>query len=516
MFKIVIVILLFINMIMSQAFPQENTTNTVVCMYKLSIPPGAELNHIREAIKDLIISRLTYNLPEIKIYFDNNIIKEYLREPEKILEADKVQLLQIRRETGFDGLIFGDVEQPQNDLIISIHFVDFSSGHLYSTGKLQGSFGSTLIKQIEEKIDLFSSSLKSYYNCIVDVTSEPTEAEVLINGIKVGNTPLRDLDVRYGQATIEIKKQDYIPYRENIELKPGQKLIIHTLLNKYSLTATSDPDNVNVLMNGQVIGVTPIKDMVIDQPQFTIEFTKNGFTPYKELISLSPGQQAYIHAGLYDLLSYRVKNKKSVWEIDAHNFCLNQTLNIQSLDKINVNAFPVSNFKYYAKFNRFTAGFGLGVGYINASNYFETFLGPKEGYEEFTVETFRGSVFAQYNIIEKPNKLELYLGTFSGFSSTTASLSYPTYYYYEPYVTSDYNELKKLSPLLGGEIGINTYISRIVKVSISAGSYYAGEVEYPVKRASYWGVATYEHEKISIRPFYIGLSITLSIMPSLF
>ncbi len=515
MFKITIITFIFFNIFLSQSFPQEVISNTVICLYELSIPPASNLDFMKSAIKDLIINRLTYTLPEIRIHFDNDIIKEYLKEPEKILNADKVQLLQIRRETGFDGLIFGDIDQQQNDLIINLYFLDLSSGFIYSTGKLQGSFGSTLIKQIEEKIDLFSNSLKSYYNCVLDITSEPADAEVWINSVKAGNTPLTDFNVRYGQASLEIKKQNYIPYKTNVELRPGQRFMIHALLNKYSLSATSNPDNAYVLVNGQVMGTTPIKDIPIDQPDFTIEFAKNGFAGYKESISLTPGQQAYVHASLYDLLNYNIKNRNSIWEISAHNFCLNQTLNIQDLSKINVSAFPVSNFKYYAKFNRFSTGFGLGVGYINAANYFETFLGPKEGYEEFTVEIIRGSVFAQYNIIERLNKLEVYLATFTGFSSTTSNISYPTYYYYETYVPSDYTEIKKLNPLLGGEFGINTYISRVVKISVSAGSYYAGDLEYAVKKASYWGTAKYERERITLRPFYIGLSVTLSIWPSL-
>lgn len=514
MIKLAIIVLVFLNIFLNQAVPQESVPDTVICLYKLNVPPGANLNHIKEAIKDLIINRLTYTLPEVRIYFDNDIIKEYLKDPEKILNADKVQLLQIRRETGFDGLIFGYIDQQQNDLIIELYFMDFSLGRSYATGKLQGSFGSSLIKQIEEKIDLFSSSLKSYYNCTIDITSEPS-SEVWINGVKIGNTPLTDFNVRYGQTLLEIKKQGYIPYKTNVELKPGQKLMIHALLSKYSITATSDPDNAYVSINNQIIGTTPIEDMAIDQPQFTIEITKNGFAPYKKSISLTSGQQAYIHANLYDLLNYNIKNKSSVWEIDAHNFYLNQTLNIQSLSKINVDAFPISNFQYSAKFNRFSAGFGFGVGYINAASYFETFLGPKEGYEEFTVEILRGSVFAQYNIIEKLNKLEVYLAAFTGFSSTTSNLSYPTYYYYETYIPSDYTEIKKLNPLLGGECGINTYISRVVKISISAGSYYAGELEYAVKKASYWGAAKHERKKIILRPFYVGISVALSISPSL-
>ena len=63
--------------------------------------------------------------------------------------ADKVQLLQISRETGFDGLIFGKLEEKAGILSLILHLVDFSSGRIYFTGEFQDGFGSALLEKLD-------------------------------------------------------------------------------------------------------------------------------------------------------------------------------------------------------------------------------------------------------------------------------------------------------------------------------------------------------------------------------
>lgn len=197
-----------------------------ICLRDFDTPPDVNLDYVVKGINRTIINRLS-QFSEIKAYPAEG---KYFNEPEKILESDKVQLLPIRRETGFDGLIFGKVENSDAGLRVTMHLVDFSSGRIYFSGTFEGSFGSMLLSKLEEKIALYADALISYYDCILDVTSEPIGAEVWVNGGNAGLTPISKLDVKDGKTMIQVKKKGYAPYETEIELKSGQKGSIHAVL----------------------------------------------------------------------------------------------------------------------------------------------------------------------------------------------------------------------------------------------------------------------------------------------
>ena len=107
---------------------------------------------------------------------------------------DKVQLLQIRRQTGFDGLVAGSLEQAEadQDIFIKLYLVDFSSGRIYFNDQFEGKFGSSLLEDVEEQVRAFASTLIHYYDSTITITSEPANADVNINGNNPCTTAIND------------------------------------------------------------------------------------------------------------------------------------------------------------------------------------------------------------------------------------------------------------------------------------------------------------------------------------
>jgi len=506
MTKLIGIVLLIWVVSPHQILAQEkDNAKVAICLRDLDMPAGTDLTYIVKGINATIMNRLA-QFPSVVVYSGKSAPGEYFKEPGKILAADKVQLLQIRRETGFDGLIFGKLEEKEGELLLALHLVDFSSGRIYFTGEFQGIFGSSLLSQLEEKITLYADALIRYYSCVLAVTSEPADAEVWVDNEKAGVTPIDKLDVKDGKIQIQVKMQGYMPFETQIELQAGQKALVHAQLYKYSLTATSQPSGADIYLNGQMMGITPVTDLSVERPNFTVKFAKKGFAPYSQTISLRPGEQAHVHAELYDLLIDHFRNKKSPWEIDSHNFSYLQTMEIQNLEDIEVDHFPFSNLRYYAKLGRFAAGFGMGWSALDASQHFDTFLETDEGYEPFTISILKGTAFSQYNIVEKINWLELYLGVHAGFSLAMSKQSH---------APIDLSKLQKVSPVVGGEIGANFYLAKSLKLSAVVGGYYAGKIKYAEKEASYWGQAEYKQRTVKLHPFYVGLSLTYSLWPAL-
>jgi len=474
----------------------------------LDTPSKADLGYVVRGINRTILNQLAL-FPNIVVYPSEGPRGEYFTDTTDMLSLDKVQLLRIRRETGFDGLIYGQFEEQEAQLSLTIHLVDFSSGRIYFTGTLQGKFGSELLRQLETKISAYANALLHYYSCSLKITSEPTGAEVWVDDEKVGVTPIDKLDVKDGQTKVQVKKQGHAPFETQVDLKAGQKTALHVQLHKlhkYSLTATSVPSGANVYLNDREIGITPMTGIILEQPEFTVKFVKEGFASRTETVSLRPGEQAYIHSELYDLLIDHLRKKKSRLTIDSHNFSLVQTMNFQNLKEIEIESFPLTNFRYYAKMGRWQTGVNLGWGVLSASQHFDTFMGIKEGYERFTINVSQNTAFGQYNIIERLSRLDCYVGVHGGFMVATAD---------QPYAPDDVSALRKVNPVVGGEIGANFYLFRSLKLSTLIGMYYAGQIEYARKEASYWGQAIHESQKLKLYPFYAGLSLTYSLWPAI-
>ncbi|MDQ1329130.1 MAG: hypothetical protein QG641_2419 [Candidatus Poribacteria bacterium] len=493
--------LLLIFMLASLAMAQDMENSKIaISLSDLATPPASDISHIVKAFRETIINSLS-QFPNVIIHPTETVLEEYTKNPEILLTADKVKLLRIKRETGLDGLIFGSLEEKENKLMLTIHLVDFSSGRIFFSDTFEDSFGSSLLTKVEDKITAYVNSLMIYYNRTLTVISDPDGAEVWINGQEAGVTPVNNFIVKDRQVQIQIKKQGYVPYETSIELDTGQKVLVNAQLYKYSLTVKSQPLQANVLVNGQVVGITPIDDLVLEKPEFTVDVIMKGYKPFSQSLSLDPGQKAYIYAELYDVLADRILKRDSLWRIDYHEVGFLQNLGFQNMKEIDVESFSISNFQYCAKFGRFSAGFGTGFGILKASQNFDTFIGAGEGYEAFDIDIVKGKLFARYNIFEIANMLGLYLGASTGFMSVN-SKNYDA--------QTDLVKLRKVNPLIGGEFGVDFYVLSPFKLTIMGGYDYGGEIEYAKKKATYWGESEYKREILKLQPFYVGVSIMLS------
>ena len=501
MIKLTALILIILIMPLSQTFAQDmKSPKVAISLSDLATPPAMDISHIVKAFKATITNRLS-QFPNVIIHPTEIALEEYARKPKILLNADKVKLIRIKRETGLDGLIFGSLEEKEDKLILTIHFIDFSSGKVFFSGTFEDSFGSSLLSKVEEKVSAYVNSLISYYDRTLTVISDPDGAEIWIDGQKIGVTPAYNILVKDRLIQIQIKKQGYIPYETSVELDTGQKELVSVQLYKYSLTITSQPLQASVSVNGQIVGLTPIENLALEKPEFTVEVARRGYKSFSQSISLKPGQQAYIHAELYDVLADRFLNKESSWKIDYHEVGFVQSLDFQNMKEIDVESFPISNFQYCAKFGRLSAGIRLGFGILKTSQNFDTFMGADEGYESFDINVAKGRLFARYNILEIANMLGLYLGASTGFMSVNSkNYDAPT----------DLVELRKANPLIGGEFGVDLYVLNPFKLTIMGGYDYGGKIEYAKKKATYWGEPEYKREILKLQPFYVGAGITLS------
>ena len=161
---------------------------------------------------------------------------------------------------------------------------------------------------IEAKLEVKPFSL--------NVKSSPPEVDVLINGIKIGKTPLKKLfDEADGKSnTVILRKKGYEDYQEMIIFNPGEKKKLLIKLNdkakglkqskvkyedKVTFKITSTPSDADVLIDGKKIGNTPFeKPLVADGDTKTIIVSKAGFKDHIEQFEFISGGSKSIEAKL--------------------------------------------------------------------------------------------------------------------------------------------------------------------------------------------------------------------------
>jgi len=94
-----------------------------------------------------------------------------------------------------------------------------------------------------------SARLKPIKPAFIEITSEPPDAEVMLDGAKVGRSPIT-VETIPGTHEIVIQKTNYIPWKGTVEAPPGQTLKVagemeHRSIATYLKMLEDDPCNVS-------------------------------------------------------------------------------------------------------------------------------------------------------------------------------------------------------------------------------------------------------------------------------
>ena len=115
----------------------------------------------------------------------------------------------------------------------------------------------------------------------LSITSSPERAEVFINGISQGETPIRVGGLAAGDYMVELHKEGYTRTYKSISLLEGQEMELDIKLNKITglLLVDSNPQGADIIMDGVSKGSTP--QLLTDLPMgsYQIEFRSSTLLP---------------------------------------------------------------------------------------------------------------------------------------------------------------------------------------------------------------------------------------------
>lgn len=133
------------------------------------------------------------------------------------------------------------------------------------------------------------------------VNSQPAGAEVLINGQSIGTTPL-SINLNAGNYSVELRRPGYNNLRTTASIQAGRTVTLSPTMvltppPQGTLRVNSNPSGSQVLINGRVVGNTPLT-IKLNSGSYAVEIRRSGFTTYKSTIVVSTGASVRLDATL--------------------------------------------------------------------------------------------------------------------------------------------------------------------------------------------------------------------------
>ena len=136
----------------------------------------------------------------------------------------------------------------------------------------------------------------------LNITSFPSGAEVYVDSLFLGRTPLDVDTIAVGKHVILLQKKDYWSFRKSVQVESGQIVAINaTLKGLGAIKIISDPENASVFLDGNFIGETPFDFVNIEVGEHALSLQKQGFRENRSLFVVVKGEETVISKELFPL-----------------------------------------------------------------------------------------------------------------------------------------------------------------------------------------------------------------------
>src|SRR5947209_12362851 len=152
-------------------------------------------------------------------------------------------------------------------------------------------------EQIEEQRGETTTKSFAFVSALTNVTSEPSGAEILVDGTSRGRTPLRmDLTARPHELVAHF--EGWPDEQQRIEIGPEHENKVHFVFANGSVKITSAPGGATVRANGRELGQTPLVIEEVKPGDVTYELRLSGYNPTTVTGKVDPQQQTFLAARL--------------------------------------------------------------------------------------------------------------------------------------------------------------------------------------------------------------------------
>jgi hypothetical protein len=134
---------------------------------------------------------------------------------------------------------------------------------------------------------------------MVVIKSEPSGAEILINGQKYGTTPYQG-EIIAGTHQLELRKPLYYPNISTFTVEESKTLELPVILKPRFgyITVKSNKPNAKITIDGKQYGSVPLLKKEIESTRHTLKVEAELYHPFNQEFSISDGEQKDVMAAL--------------------------------------------------------------------------------------------------------------------------------------------------------------------------------------------------------------------------
>lgn len=127
---------------------------------------------------------------------------------------------------------------------------------------------------------------------VVNIITEPANAEVTVNGIVKGRSPILVSDLPKGTATVRLKLDGYKDETRELRLNAGdrQTLSVPMLALPGTLHIVTTPARASVYLNDEIMGVSPISIPRLCPGEYIVRCEAEGYAPMSKTITIDNGK----------------------------------------------------------------------------------------------------------------------------------------------------------------------------------------------------------------------------------
>ncbi len=152
---------------------------------------------------------------------------------------------------------------------------------------------------------VFASMTQVQITGSISLSSSPSGANIFIDGLNVGITPMTLQGVQPGNHSVRLALSGYNDYNAAISVIAGQTTFISATLAQVQLTGdisvSSTPSGANVYIDGVYVGISPLVSTGVAQGAHSVRISLSGYMDSNIPVNIALGGVAYVSQVLQPL-----------------------------------------------------------------------------------------------------------------------------------------------------------------------------------------------------------------------
>ncbi len=234
-----------------------------------------------------------------------------LKAPTPIYASLELTSTPSNATVALDGKYVGETPLILNNILVGDHTVTVTK---QGFSKVEKTI--ELKEEIENNISVVLPNTKE-----VSITSNPTGADVYIDGVYKGVTPLKTI-LSYGEHTIRFNREGYYQETQTIEVGDNMDLVTEKLRQIVGkMKITSSPSGALVYIDGVKVGQTPLMldDVIVGSRKVILK--KAGYESYEKTLVLSENTENILVATL-EAEKVVVNGAKKTYKVKGVSFTM--------------------------------------------------------------------------------------------------------------------------------------------------------------------------------------------------